>query len=136
MKLLGLDYGNKRIGYAVADTVLGIAFGRDVIENKSFDFVLNQLEEIIKTDQIDKIIIGLPKFLDGQYSDQTFLTKDFASNLREKMQIEIEFFDERLSSSEAIKNLHLQNYKNKDQKGKKDVIAAEIILQKYVDQQR
>lgn len=133
MQLLGLDYGGKRIGYAIGETSLGIAFGREIIENKSIGYVLEKLKKIIKEDQVEKIVVGLPKFLDGSESEQTLLTQEFGTKIKEELGIEVDYFDERLSSTEATKNLHLLNIKEKHQKGKKDVIAAEIILQKYME---
>lgn len=133
MKILGLDYGERRIGYAVADTTVGIAFGRDVIENNSFDNVLVKLSKIIAEEDIDLIVIGLPVFLSGTVSEQTVSVKNFTTKLQKKLNIDINYVDERLSTIEAQKRLNLQNFKAKDQKGKKDVIAAEIILQQFLD---
>lgn len=133
MKILGLDYGKKRIGYAVGDTTLGLAFGRDCIDNRSFDFVLEEIKKIIHLDKIEKIVVGIPFLLDGTETEQTQYTLSFINQLRKNIDLEIEIQDERLSTTEATKSLYLQNFKAKDQKGKKDVIAAEIILQKYFD---
>ncbi len=135
LNILALDYGKTRIGYAVGDTNLGIAFGRDVIQNKSFESVLHSLQKIITEEKIDLILIGLPKMLNGQDSDQTEYTQNFGARLKENLEIEVLFEDERLTSAEATKNLQLQEIKEKKQKGKKDVISAEIILQNYLDRQ-
>lgn len=135
MKILALDYGKKRIGYAVGEMSLGIAFGRDVILNESFDSTLKAIREIISEESIEMILIGLPKLLDGKETEQTVYTRKFAEKLRNSLGMKVEMEDERLTSSEATKSLHLQEIKEKKQKGKKDVISAEIILQNYLDRQ-
>lgn len=135
MKILALDYGEKRIGYAVGETTLGIAFGRDVLANNSFSEVLFKIKEIIAKEGIEMILVGLPKLLDGTETEQTIYTQEFADKLQQKINIEVEMEDERLTSAEATKTLHLQNIKEKKQKGKKDVISAEIILQNYLYRQ-
>lgn len=133
MKVLGLDYGQKRIGYAIGDTNLKMAFGRDLIENRGFEYVFSEINKIIKNENISRIIVGLPKFLDGQITSQTEMTQSFVQKMKEKIDLEIIYQDERLTTAEATKNLYLQNFKAKNQTGKKDVISAEIILQKYLD---
>jgi len=135
MKILALDYGKVRIGMAIGETDLGIAFGWDLIENKSEGFVLAKIEKIILEEGIELIVIGLPKLLDGKETEQTEYTKKFAELLKEKFNLKVGFQDERLTSSEATKILRLQKIKEKKQKGKKDVISAEIILQNYLDRQ-
>ena len=136
MKILALDYGQKRIGYAVGDTNLGIAFGRDLIENKSYDEVEKSLQKIISEEMIDMVLIGLPLLLDGKETEQTQYTRKFAEKLKESLGIVVELEDERLTTAEATKSLHLQNIKEKKQVGKKDVISAEIILQNYLDRRK
>lgn len=133
MKILSLDYGEKRIGYAVGDTNLKIAFGREIIPNQSFEQVFAEIEKIVLVEKIELILVGLPKMLNGKATEQTSETLDFIQKLKANLKIEIQTMDERLTSAEATKTLRLQQIKAKDQKGKKDVIAAEIILQNYFD---
>ena len=135
MKILALDYGKERIGYAVGDTNLGIAFGRDVIKNQFFQSVLLSIQKLVKEEGIEMLLIGLPKLLDGKLSEQTRYTQKFIEKLRQNIEIKIVMEDERLTSAEATKSLRLQEIKEKKQKGKKDVISAEIILQNYLDRQ-
>jgi len=121
--LLGIDYGNKNIGLALAPKSL-MALGFQVLPNDKNFF--EKLEVIIKEHAISKIIIGFPLNMDGTESTQTTTTENFCAQLKAKFsQVSIIRYDERLSTVEAKKNLTgKKNY---------DAEAARIILQGYLD---
>lgn len=137
-KYLGIDFGLKRIGISVSDGTKTFAFQRDYLFNDTN--LMKSLLMIIKTENIERIVIGYPtKFS----SEKTHITDDvekFSSELKNLLEkenkvCEVVFFDERLTSSLAQYNLNssgLSKKKRKD-KGNIDTISAQIILQDYLD---
>lgn len=126
-KLLGIDYGEKRIGLALSDPLKIIASPYKIINNDqtSINFIL----ELIKKENIEQIIIGLPLNMNGTTGFQAKIVIDFKDQLKEQVNIPIVFEDERLSSKK-VKEV------NKDLKVKNEYIddkAAAIILQNYLD---
>ena len=133
-KYLGIDFGDKRVGIAISDFNKEISFPRDFLEFKSSKGLINQIRDICEREQIIKIILGLPIQMDGTFGERAKITKNFFDKLKESMpKIEVEFFDERLSTEYAVKALHAQGIKAKDQKGKRDTLSAQIILQNYLN---
>ncbi len=129
-KILGIDYGDKRIGTAIGFVEGRISLPQEVVENRGFDFVLGEIKRIIKEDDIDLIVIGFPISLSGKSeSEQLKTTKEFADKLREKIGLEVVFEDERLTSREAS-NLLLGS-----KHGKRDDVAAMLILQSYMNKE-
>ncbi|EKD64378.1 MAG: hypothetical protein ACD_51C00016G0004 [uncultured bacterium] len=133
-KILGLDYGKRRTGVAISDGTHSIAFTRNTISFNKEEAVLKEIEKICKIENVSKIVIGLPCNMSGEYTPQTEETLAFAERLKKHTgEREIEMFDERLSSLQAEKALV-------DKKMKKyseiDSIAAQIILQAYLDKHR
>jgi putative holliday junction resolvase len=127
-KILGIDYGEKRIGTAIGFLDGKISIPQEVVENKNFDFVLGEINRIIKEEDIDLIIVGLPISLSGEAkSDQLKQTKIFINKLKDSISLEVVEEDERLSSKEAG-NLLLGS-----KGGKRDDVAAMLILQSYMN---
>jgi len=133
-KYLAIDYGDKRVGVAVSDFNKEIAFPRDFLTYSGDNNLLAQLQNICQEDQVIKIILGLPIMMDGTLGDRAKKTKVFYDKLKAAMpHVAIEFFDERLSTEFAVKSLRGQGVKDKDQKGKRDAMSAQIILQNYLN---
>ena len=133
-KILGIDYGRRRIGVAICGP-LGIANPLTVITRKNTD-VLEEFGEIIEENDVSKIVMGLPKNMDNSEGEMVKEVKEFAQQLQEKFEIPIDFCDERLSTWEAqnsLKNLGMSPNKRKKII---DAVAAALILQNYVDQQK
>lgn len=124
MRYLGLDYGQKRIGVAVADERGKIAFPHSTIFNKGQNGVLRQLKNLIKKEKIDKIIVGLPFSLRGKETPQTKDIKSFLEFLRKNLIIPIEGENEILTTKLAKKSVG---------KERLDASAAAIILQSHLD---
>lgn len=128
MIILSIDYGTKRIGIAKGDTESCIARPFGFIENKNDEFVFNELSKIIKDEWINEILIGVPKGLTGESTDQTKYTLDFIDKLSafaEQKKLKIITIDERLSSRQASTMI--------SKKGHLDDVAAMIFLQDYID---
>jgi putative Holliday junction resolvase len=137
-KLLGIDYGSKRIGLAVSDENKTIAFSRIAIINNEYAF--ENILKIIIEENISKIILGYPLSLKSEKTNQTISIEEFRNQLelfllKYKQNPQIEFFDERLTSKLAesyIQNSVKRKSKRRE-KGLTDSISAQIILQDYLD---
>lgn len=137
-KYMGIDYGSRRVGIAVSDENKKYSFSRDFIIN-DIKFYENLLK-IIKDELIEKIIIGYPLNFKSEKTIQTLSVEKFRSDLERKLkqnkvEAEIVYFDERLTSKiaqESILNSGLSK-KKRQEKGRVDSISAQIILQDFID---
>ncbi|MDH5596814.1 MAG: Holliday junction resolvase RuvX [Candidatus Peregrinibacteria bacterium] len=132
-KYLAIDYGDRRVGIAVSDENKEVSFPRDFLEYESQRKLLAQLTQLCEEEGVVRIILGLPIMMDGSLGDRAKKTQEFYTKLKEAMPaMDIAFFDERLSTEFAVKSLRGQGIKAKDQKGKRDAMSAQIILQNYL----
>lgn len=130
-KLLGIDYGDTRIGLAIAEVEIGIAHPHSVIE--SDDKAISEIANIIGEEGIKTLIIGLPRNMNGTEGNQAAATRRFAEKLSASGGIEIVFQDERLSSKQA-EDILIELDKSRDaRKAEADAHQAAIILQTYLD---
>lgn len=133
-KYLAVDFGDRRVGLAISDLDKEIAFPRDCLEYKSLRGLVKQIEEFCEEEQIIKVIIGLPIEMDGNFGYRVTQTQKFGDKLKEAINpIAVEYFDERLTTKESIKKLHQQGFKVKEQKGQRDMVSAQIILEGYLN---
>ena len=128
-KLLGLDYGTKYIGIAISDPFKSIAFPLDKIEPAK---ILIKLQEILAEEDIEAIILGLPRALKGNETAMTAIVKEFRSELEKHITIPIIFQDERLTSCFVTKQLTSLGVNSKKQRQIKDALEATQILQSHL----
>ena len=132
-KYLAIDYGDRRVGLAMSDLDKEIAFPRDFLEYKSTKGLINQIKSFCDEEQIIKVIIGLPIEMDGTLGERVVKTQKFGDKLKIAIHpIAVEYFDERLTTKESISKLYQQGIKSKEQKGQRDMISAQIILEEYL----
>lgn len=132
MRILGIDYGDARVGVAVSD-LLGItAQGVGTVKNKGSKRLISELEEIIKEYAPETIVIGLPKNMDGTEGFRVDATHKFADRLREVYNGNIEFVDERLTTVGASRFLNTTNTRGKKRKDVIDTVSACLILESYL----
>ena len=132
MRILGIDYGDARVGVAVTD-LLGItAQGVRTIKNTGRKRLLTELAEIIDEYSPEKIVIGLPKNMDGTSGFRADATYKFADALKEIYSGEIVFYDERLSTMGATRFLNETNTRGEKRKKVLDTVSACIILEGYM----
>lgn len=129
-KIMGLDVGTKRIGVSLSDPMHIIAQPNCVIQRTSDDIAIQKIVEICNNNQVEKIVIGLPKNMNGTIGPQAQNCIDFADRLKD---FEIIFEDERLTSHQAETILKDLNKKYTKDKGQVDIKSACIILQQYLD---
>lgn len=132
--LMGIDYGDKRIGIAFSSSSIASSYETYVRKNELTD--LNYLKRLIIENKATKIIYGLPLNMDGTEGERAFLTREFAKKLYDLTQIEYDFQDERLTSVEAEEILIEMGVKRDKRKLLIDKICARIILQTYIDKKK
>lgn len=135
-RLLSIDYGKKRTGIAVSDPLQIIANGLITVEtSKLFEF----LEDYLKKEEVESIIVGLPKQMNGQPSENMKRIEPFVNRLKKLYpKINIEYFDERFTSKLAHQAMIDGGLKKQDRRNKElvDEISATIILQGYMESRR
>ncbi|OUT37778.1 MAG: Holliday junction resolvase RuvX [bacterium TMED6] len=132
-RILAIDFGDVRVGLALSDLTCTISKPFKTINYINIEDLLNQIFEITKENQVNKIVVGIPYNMKGEDTKQTIKVRQFVSALENKMDYKIDLIDERLTSSEAEKFMHQMNIKTGHNKDKIDKIAASIILQEYLD---
>ena len=135
-RIMGLDIGDKTIGVAVSDLMGLTAQGVKTIKRVGKKKDIEALKEIIKERQVNKIVSGLPKNMNGTLGPQGEKVIKFCELLEEETGIKIEYWDERLSTVAAERTLIQGNVRRENRKGVIDMVAAVIILQGYLDRQR
>lgn len=137
MRVLGLDVGDKTIGVAISDVSSTIAQGITTIRRKSFVEDVKAIEEIAKKYSVEKVVVGLPKNMNGSIGPQGEKVIKFGEKLRELLRIPVVFWDERLTTLQAERFL-IEGVDMSRGKRKKviDKLAATIILQSYLDSQK
>ena len=135
-RIMGLDVGDKTIGVAVSDLMGHTAQGVKTIKRVGKKKDIEALKEIIKERQVNKIVSGLPKNMNGTLGPQGEKVIKFCELLEEETGIKIEYWDERLSTVAAERTLIQGNVRRENRKGVIDMVAAVIILQGYLDRQR
>lgn len=132
-RIMCLDYGDVRIGIAFSDLLRTIASPYDTYTRKTLEQDLEYFYNLAKSQDVDTIVIGLAFNMDGTSGDRVDVTKQFGELLSQKLNLPIEYVDERLSSVEAediLAEAHIPAIKRK---GLIDKIAASIILQNYLN---
>lgn len=130
MRILGIDYGRKKIGLAIGDTESKLAEPLGIIRYKILEEVLKKLEQVVRTEQAEQVIIGISE---GKMADET---KEFGKLLKEKFKILVVYQDETLTTLEA-QNLSIKaGIRRKKRKELEDAYAATILLQDYLDKLR
>ncbi|WP_027414953.1 Holliday junction resolvase RuvX [Aneurinibacillus terranovensis] len=133
MRIMGLDVGEKTIGVAVSDEMGWTAQGIETIrrEGKNKDF--GRLEELIKEYDIEEIVVGLPKNMNGSIGPRGQACEAFARSLRQRTDLPVRMWDERLTTMAAERMLISADVSRKKRKQVIDKMAAVMILQNYLD---
>lgn len=132
MRILGIDFGDARIGIAVSDVMGWTAQGVGTIKNRRWEKLKDELSEILKKYNPEKVVIGLPKNMDGSLGFRAEATYEFAENFKEIFSGEIIFWDERLTTVGATRFLNETNTRGKDRKNVIDTVSACLILEGYL----
>ena len=138
MKILGLDYGSKTIGVAICDESVDFIYPLKTIWRKKNNVIresLRNIDKIVESENIQKIVIGLPITMKDNEGTRAKLTKEFGEKIKlryKEKNINVEYQDERLTTMEASEILSKNNIKKSEQKKYIDSVAAVLILQDYI----
>ncbi len=133
MRILALDHGTKRIGVAVSDETKTIAQPLEYIPAEPFADFLARLKQLLAEKEIDLILLGLPRNMDGSFGPAAQKVEAFAAALKSAVTVPIKMWDERLTSTMANRILIQGRVRRDKRKEKVDKMAAAILLQSYLD---
>ncbi len=136
MRIMGLDYGSKTVGVAISDPLGITAQGIETITRKDENKLRKtcaRIEALIEEYQVEKIVIGLPKHMNNDIGIRAEKSIEFAEMLKRRTGLEVQMWDERLTTMEAERTLIESNIRREDRKKYIDKIAAVFILQGYLD---
>ena len=133
MRILSLDHGTVRIGVAVSDEMKIIATPLEFIPTEPFDKALARLQQLLREKEVELILIGMPRNMDGTYGPATEKVKEFIAALGPHVTVPIKAWDERLTSAQANRVMIESNVRRDQRKKHVDAMAAAILLQSYLD---
>ncbi|MGA2242265.1 MAG: Holliday junction resolvase RuvX [Verrucomicrobiota bacterium] len=133
MRILALDHGTKRIGVAVSDETKTIAQPLEFIPAEPFADFLARLRQLIREKEVELILVGLPRNMDGSYGPAAEKVQTFVTALKDAVVVPVKTLDERLTSAQANRVLIQGGVRRDKRKVKVDKMAAAILLQGYLD---
>jgi putative Holliday junction resolvase len=133
MRILALDPGTKRIGVAISDPLKMIASPLENIDAEPFAAFLVRLKELIREKEVELILVGMPRNMDGTYGESAAKVREFVTVLKETITVPVQTWDERLTSAQANRILKEGGVRGSDRKGKVDPMAAALLLRGYLD---
>lgn len=136
MRILGLDYGTKTIGVAISDPFGWTAQGIETIKRqdpRNLIESIKRIDELVQEYKVEKIIVGLPKNMNNSEGERVKSTMYFVNRLSKELNIEVDTYDERLSTVSAERILIEGQVRRENRKEYIDKVAATIILQTYLD---
>src|SRR5947207_13079684 len=133
MRILAIDHGSRRMGIAVSDELKTLAQPVEFIPAEPFAAFLRRLKELIREKEVDLILVGMPRNMDGSYGPAALKVQDFVAALKNAITVPIKLWDERLTSAQANRFLIEGNVRREKRKEKVDKMAAAILLQSYLD---
>lgn len=133
-RILAIDIGEKRIGIAVSDALSITAQGLETIQRKNAEDTLNKIKDLIKKYKVSKIIVGMPLNMDGTKGPSAETIEGYVAILKKETGVDIGMVDERLTTAQGERILLDADLSRKKRKNSIDKIAAQLILQTYLDQ--
>lgn len=135
-RILGIDYGDKRIGFALSDPMRIIASPMEVYSRVNLEKDLEYINQLVAKNDVGLIVMGLPINMDGTEGERAQLAREFGGVVAQKTGLKIEYVDERWTSKESERMLIMHNVRREKRKGIIDKIAAQNILQRFLDSSR
>ena len=132
-RLLGVDYGQVRVGLAVSDSERRIASPKATIQRRNPEQDAAYFRDVVADEEIVEIVVGLPLHLDGREGQKACEARAFGQWLAETTGLPVVFWDERFSTVEAESALWQAGLTHKRRKDRRDRVAAQILLQSYLD---
>ena len=132
-RVLGVDLGQARTGVALSDELRMLAHPLETIENRSAEKVARRVRQIVAEKEVDCVVVGLPRQMNGSLGPAAEKAQQFVEKLRSLISCEVVTWDERLSTVAAERALRDAGRKTRETRGIRDQVAAQIILQSYLD---
>ena len=138
MRILGIDYGETRTGFAITDSLNITAQGLETLKNEGNDkIILKKIDEILEQYEFDTIVVGMPYLLNGDKAERAQKTEKFIHKLKCKYnKIKIDYIDERLTTVAAHKTMNLLDVNKHKKRNIVDTISAVYILETYLNRQK
>ena len=133
MRIMALDVGSRTIGIACSDALLMTAQGIETIRRTSLENDFNRLRELISEFEVHELVVGMPKNMNGTKGERAEKTEEFVEKMKAVIDLPVTFWDERLSTVMAERQLIAADVSRKKRKGVIDKMAAVVILQGYLD---
>ncbi|MCJ8011671.1 Holliday junction resolvase RuvX [Paenibacillus sp. KQZ6P-2] len=133
MRIMGLDYGDRKIGVAVSDLFGWTAQGLEVVERRRDGSEMQRIADLVRENEVEEIVVGLPKNMNGSIGPRGEICIDFADKLKEMLELPVHLWDERLTTVSAERTLIEADVSRKKRKQVVDKMAASLILQNYLD---
>jgi len=135
MRVLGIDFGSKRIGVAISDETATIGQPLEFILAEPLSNALQRLADLVRARNVGEIVVGLPRNMNGSYGPAAEKTREFIAALQPHVTVPIKTWDERLTTFEANRFLIASGMRREKRKTKVDQTAAAILLQSYLDRE-
>ena len=132
MRIMAVDYGDARTGVAISDLLCSLVGTTTVIHSRNTEKTLQELQRLVKENDVGEIAVGLPKNMDGTEGARAQLCREFAGRLEELTGLSVKLWDERRTTVEAHNILSAHNYHGKKRKNTVDAVAASLILEGYL----
>jgi putative Holliday junction resolvase len=133
MRILGVDYGSKRIGLSMSDPSARIASPLGIRHRVSASQDGEFFRELVRSHQLARVVVGLPKLTDGTEGEKAQEARKYGAWLAAELGLPVDFYDERYTSAEAESRLKKTGMKARGRKKRRDMLAAQIMLQAYLD---
>jgi putative Holliday junction resolvase len=133
MRVLAIDHGTVRMGIAMSDELKIIAQPLEFIPAEPFSGFLDQLKDLLQEYEVELILLGMPRNMDGSYGEATMKVREFEAVLKNSITVPIKTWDERLTSVMANRSLTQGRVKKKKKRQNVDSMSAAILLQSYLD---
>ena len=135
-RVMGIDYGDARTGVAMSDLMCTIVGSTAVVPSRNTEKAIADIVRMAKENEVERIVVGLPRNMDGTEGPRAELCRQFADRLREATGLEIVMWDERRTTVEAHNILSQHNYHGQKRKNTVDAVAASLILEGYLNSLR
>lgn len=132
MRIMGIDYGDARTGVAISDLLCTIVGSTYVVPSRNREKAIADIVRLAKENQVEQIVVGLPRNMDGSEGPRAELCRAFAEQLRQAAGLPVAMWDERRTTVEAHNILSQHNYHGKKRKETVDAVAASLILEGYL----
>lgn len=135
-RIMGIDYGDARTGVAMSDLLCSIVGSTAVVPSRNREKAVADIVRMAKENEVGKIVVGLPRNMDGTEGPRAELCREFAAILAEATGLEIVMWDERRTTVEAHNILSQHNYHGQKRKNTVDAVAASLILEGYLNSRK